>query len=98
MCEWVIAFLVWEVPYSEDSMTVPMKSKVSKVVKESDMMGEKAVRSYTVLFHQVYMYISVAYVLLRYRIPLIFFNSSIINHRMMDQDPSRSSEAEKKTV
>ena len=31
--------MVWVVPYNEDSITVPMKSKVSTVVKESDMMG-----------------------------------------------------------
>lgn len=31
---------IWEVPNNEDSRTVPMKSKVSSVVKASDMMGE----------------------------------------------------------
>ena len=31
-------FFEWEAPYNEDSRTVPMKSKVSKVVKESDMV------------------------------------------------------------
>lgn len=49
---------VWVVPYNDDSTTVPMKSKESKVVKE-DMMGVWALDAFYAVPLRVYVYIPV---------------------------------------